>query len=90
MALLCAWCAEALTAQTPCPEVQVIATHLLGPSKIIQTPLGNYLVAEVGMYGVVSSRGTVWRANRDGSEQILLSGQNDPHAVVLDTIAGKM
>ena len=49
VALLRACCIGNLMAQTPCPDVQVIATNLLGPAKVIQTPQGNFLVAEVGM-----------------------------------------
>jgi hypothetical protein len=35
-------------AQTPCPEATVLADGLLAPSKVIQTPLGDFLVSENG------------------------------------------
>lgn len=59
-------------AQTPCPEVQVIATGLFGPSKIIQTPSGNILVAEAGMEE--PNRGRVSIVDPQGNRRTLLDG----------------
>jgi N-acetylneuraminic acid mutarotase len=59
-------------AQTPCPEVQVIATGLLGPSKIIQTPSGNFLVAETGPDE--PNRGRVSIVDAQGDRRTLLDG----------------
>jgi hypothetical protein len=36
---------SSLFAQTPCPEASVLADGLLAPSKLIQTPLGDFLVS---------------------------------------------
>ncbi|MCW5550757.1 MAG: ScyD/ScyE family protein [Verrucomicrobiae bacterium] len=71
-----------LPAQTPCPELQVLATGLLGPSKIIQTPLGNYLVAEVGTEELNSSRVSI--VDRNGQRRTLLEGLPSAPAFVGD------
>ena len=44
VSVLCAFMAGSLPAQTP----QIVASGLRRPAKIIQSPLGNYLVAEAG------------------------------------------
>ena len=83
VALLFACCAKSLTAQTPCPEVQVIATNLLGPAKVIQTSLGNFLVAEVGMPDELNSA-RVSIVDRNGNRRTLLEGLPSARAFVGD------
>src|SRR6266513_1774441 len=48
VSLICASVAGKLNAQVPCPGVSTFATGLVAPSKIIQTPRGNFIVAEAG------------------------------------------
>src|SRR5262245_32395765 len=48
LGMLCASLTGNLLAQAPCPAVETFAAGLVAPSKIIQTPLGNFLVAEGG------------------------------------------
>jgi hypothetical protein len=67
-ALLCASLAGNLTAQTP----QTVATGLLRPAKIIQSPLGNMLVAEVGTAAPNTSRISIIDA--DGNRRTLIDG----------------
>jgi N-acetylneuraminic acid mutarotase len=61
-----------LSAQTPCPEVQVLSDALLGPSKIIQTPAGHLLVAETGPEE--SNSGRVSLVDVEGHRRTLLEG----------------
>jgi hypothetical protein len=60
--------AASLQAQTP----QTVATGLLRPAKIIQSPLGNYLVAEVGTAVTNTSRISIIDA--EGNRRTLISG----------------
>jgi hypothetical protein len=75
--------AGSLRAQTPCPDVGVIATGLLGPAKIIQTPLGNFLVAEVGMPDQLNAA-RVSIVDRNGNRRTLLEGLPSARAFVGD------
>jgi DNA-binding beta-propeller fold protein YncE len=75
--------AACLRAQTPCPDVGVIATGLLGPAKIIQTPLGNFLVAEVGPPNQLNSA-RVSIVDRNGNRRTLLEGLPSARAFVGD------
>lgn len=70
--LICGSLAGELMAQTPCPEVQVIASGLLGPAKIIQTPSGHFLVAETGPEE--PNHGRVSIVDRLGHRRTLLEG----------------
>ena len=70
--LLCASFASNLMAQAPCPAVEAFATGLLAPSKIIQTPRGNFIVAEGGPQ--VPNNGRVSIVDRQGSRRTLLDG----------------
>ena len=65
LALMGASIGPSVFAQTPCPEVRVLAEELLAPSKVIQTPLGDFLVSEngtgapnTGRISIVDSQGT--------------------------------
>lgn len=70
--LLCASFASNLMAQTPCPAVQIFATGLLAPSKIIQTPRGNFIVAEGGPQ--VPNSGRVSIVDQQGNRRTLVDG----------------
>ena len=59
-------------AQTPCPGVNTFATSLLAPSKIIQTPRGNFIVAEAGPPMV--NHGRVSIVDQQGNRRTLLDG----------------
>lgn len=72
LGLLCVWPAGSLMAQTPCPGVEAFATGLLAPAKIIQTPLGNFIVAEGGPQ--VPNNGRVSIVDRHGNRRTLLDG----------------
>lgn len=72
LVLLSASLAGSLLAQEPCPEVATFATGLLAPSKIIQTPHGNFLVAEAGPQ--VPNNGRVSIVDEDGNCRTLLDG----------------
>ena len=61
-----------LQAQAPCPEVSTLATGLLAPSKIIQSPRGNFIVAEGGPQ--VPNNGRVSIVDKDGHRRTLLQG----------------
>ena len=61
-----------LLAQAPCPAVETFATGLLAPSKIIQTPRGNFIVAEGGPQ--VPNNGRVSIVDRSGNHRTLLDG----------------
>lgn len=64
---------EPVRAQMDCPDLGVIATGLQLPSKMIQTPLGNYLVAEVGSPdGLNTARISI--VGRNGDRRTLLEG----------------
>lgn len=80
---LCVCFAGSLWAQSPCPDVGVIATGLLGPAKIIQTPLGNFLVAEVGMPDETNSA-RVSIVDRNGNRRTVLEGLPSARAFVGD------
>jgi len=58
-------------AQTPCLEPGVIATNLLGPAKVIQTPAGNFLVAETGSQE--ANHGRVSIVDPQGNRRTLLA-----------------
>ena len=68
VSLLCTVLAVSLQAQTP----QTVATGLLRPAKIIQSPLGNYLVAEVGTAVTNTSRISI--IDEGGNRRTLISG----------------
>lgn len=68
VSLLCASLAGNLMAQTP----QTVATGLLRPAKIIQSPLGNLLVAEVGTAVPNTSRISIIDA--EGNRRTLIDG----------------
>ena len=72
LGLLCASVTGSLRAQTPCPQVKTFATGLLAPSKMIQTPHGNFIVAEVGPE--VPNNGRVSIVDRHGKRRTLLDG----------------
>lgn len=61
-----------LRAQEPCPAVETLATGLLAPSKIIQTPRGDFIVAEGGPQ--VPNNGRVSIVDRNGVRRTLLDG----------------
>ena len=69
-ALACAILTSPLLAQTAPP--QIIATGLLRPAKIVQSPLRNFLVAEVGTAAINSSRVSIIDA--EGNRRTLLDG----------------
>ncbi len=46
--MLCAGSPGSLIAQTPCPGAAIFATGLLAPAKIMQTPGGDFIVADGG------------------------------------------
>jgi hypothetical protein len=71
-ALICAPFAGNLTAQTPCPVISTFATGLVAPSKIIQTPRGNFIVAEAGP--PVPNNGRVSIVDQQGNRRTLLDG----------------
>jgi len=70
--VLCACASLQLRAQAPCPAVEPFATGLLAPSKIIQTPRGNFIVAEGGPQ--VPNNGRVSIVDEDGNRRTLLDG----------------
>ena len=70
--ILCAAFTQSLTAQTPCPGVSTFATGLLAPAKIIQTPRGNFIVAEAGPQ--VPNHGRVSIVDQQGNRRTLLDG----------------
>jgi hypothetical protein len=70
--ILCASFAQQLDAQAPCPGVSTFATGLVAPSKIIQTPLGNFIVAEAGP--PVANHGRVSIVDQQGNRRTLLDG----------------
>ena len=72
LSLLCAGDFGNLNAQTPCPGVELFATGLLAPSKIIQSPRGNFIVAEGGPQ--VPNNGRVSIVDQDGNRRTLLDG----------------
>src|SRR6185369_13867787 len=70
--LLGASLTQSLIAQAPCPGVSTFATGLLAPSKIIQTPRGNFIVAEAGP--PVVNHGRVSIVDQQGYRRTLLDG----------------
>jgi len=72
LALFCAGAGGTLRAQSPCPGVEPFATGLLGPSKIIQSPRGNFIVAETGPQ--VPNNGRVSIVDKHGNRRTLLDG----------------
>ncbi len=72
LGLICAVLPSALLAQAPCPAVETFATGLVAPSKIIQTPRGNFIVAEGGPE--VPNNGRVSIVDRHGNRRTLLDG----------------
>lgn len=61
-----------LQAQAPCPGVTPFATGLVAPSKIIQSPRGNFIVAEGGPQ--VPNNGRVSIVDQHGHRRTLLDG----------------
>jgi hypothetical protein len=64
-----------LRAQVPCPAVDTLATGLVAPSKIIQTPRGDFIVAEGGLQVPNNGRVSIvdcrrWKATRTGVEPL--------------------
>jgi hypothetical protein len=55
-----------------CPAVETFATGLLAPSKIIQSPLGNFIVAEGGPE--VPNNGRVSIVDQQGNRRTLIDG----------------
>ncbi len=72
LALFCAGTGGTLRAQSPCPGIEPFATGLLGPSKIIQSPRGNFIVAETGPQ--VPNNGRVSIVDQQGNRRTLLDG----------------
>lgn len=72
LGLLCACFGAKLVAQMPCPNVEPFATGLQAPSKIIQTPRGNFVVAEGGPE--VVNNGRVSIVDEHGQRRTLLAG----------------
>lgn len=72
LGVLCATSSGSLRAQTPCPGIEPFATGLLAPSKIIQTPRGNFIVAEGGPQ--VPNNGRVSIVDQHGNRRTLLDG----------------
>lgn len=72
LSLLCVCSVLQVSAQAPCPAVEAFATGLLAPSKIIQTPRGDFIVAEGGPQ--VPNNGRVSIVDRDGNHRTLLDG----------------
>src|SRR2546423_520909 len=70
--ILCATFAQSLMAQAPCPGVSSFATGLVAPSKIIQTPRGNFIVAEAGP--PVPNNGRISIVDQQGNCRTLLDG----------------
>ena len=70
--ILCSSLAVPVRAQAPCPAVETFATGLVAPSKIIQTPRGNFIVAEGGPQ--VPNNGRVSIVDEDGNRRTLLDG----------------
>src|SRR5690349_1708242 len=64
--------AHNLSAQAPCPAVRTFATGLLAPSKIIQSPRGNFIVAEGGPE--IPNHGRVSIVDDRGQRRTLLDG----------------
>jgi len=79
---LCGCFAGARKAQTPCSQAQILATGLLGPSKIIQTPSGRFLVAETGPEE--PNHGRVSIVDGFGHRRTLLDGLPSARAYVGD------
>jgi hypothetical protein len=72
LALFCAGAGGTLRAQSPCPGIEPFATGLLGPSKIIQSPRGNFIVSETGPQ--VPNNGRVSIVDQQGNRRTLLDG----------------
>lgn len=72
LGLVCACAGGTLRAQSPCPGIEPFATGLLGPSKIIQSPRGNFIVAETGPQ--VPNNGRVSIVDQHGNRRTLLDG----------------
>jgi len=72
LGMLSAGLAGNLLAQAPCPAVETFATGLLAPSKIIQSPRGNFLVAEGGPE--VPNHGRISTVDQQGQRRTLIEG----------------
>ena len=72
LGLLGACSTSSLMAQAPCPAVETFATGLIAPSKIIQTPRGNFIVAEGGPE--VPNNGRVSIVDQHGNRRTLIDG----------------
>ena len=72
LGLFCAGAGGTLRAQSPCPGIEPFATGLLGLSKIIQSPRGNFIVAETGPQ--VPNNGRVSIVDQHGNRRTLLDG----------------
>jgi hypothetical protein len=80
---LCGTIANSLMAQTPQP----VASGLATPAKIIQTPLGNYIVAEVGTSTPNTSRVSI--IDDEGNRRSLISGlPSARNALALSGVSG--
>jgi hypothetical protein len=69
---LCVSSPLGLVAQSPCLPVEPVATGLLAPSKIIQTPRGAFIVAEGGPQAENSGRVSI--VDEAGGRRTLISG----------------
>jgi hypothetical protein len=72
LTILVAGLAARSLAQAPCPNVETFATGLVAPSKIIQTPRGDFIVAEAGPS--VPNNGRVSIVDQEGNRRTLLDG----------------
>lgn len=72
LAVFCACATSQLHAQEPCPGVAPFATGLAAPSKLIQTPCGNFIVAEGGPE--IPNHGRVSIVDQHGNRRTLLDG----------------
>ncbi len=72
LGLLCTAWTSNLQAQVPCPGIEPFAAGLQAPSKIIQTPRGNFIVAEGGPE--VPNNGRVSIVDRKGNRRTLIEG----------------
>jgi len=70
--LFCATFTCNLQAQAPCPGIAPFVSGLIAPSKIIQTPRGNFIVSEGGPQ--VPNSGRISIVDQRGNRRTLLSG----------------
>src|SRR5256885_2288059 len=72
VSLMCPSFAGNFNAQATCPGISTFATGLLAPSKIIQTPRGNFIVAEAGP--PVVNHGRISIVDQQANRRTLLDG----------------